>query len=220
MNKRYNDNRNYKYKSLSTTNRIEFSTIFDWVSDRSCVVDLGCGDGTLLGLLRERGIKGEGIDISESGVEAAKKKGLVVRRGRIDVTLPYGGNQFDFAICNATVQMVMYPEVLIKEMKRIGKKQVISFPNFAFILNRLDLLLSGRMPRYMIPGYKWYSTGHIHQLSVRDFKSFCRDNNIKILREKYIFSRLFFWIPRFFQLMFPNLFAASGLFLTTSEEIR
>ncbi len=167
-----NDNRNYTYDVNSNILREEYEIVAKWIPARSSVIDLGCGEGSLLSFLRKKNISGVGVDVSSSGIKAAKEKNLNVHTGRIDVPLKFKDKEFDFAICNVTLQMVMYPEVLLLEMKRIAKRQIVSFPNFAFVLNRLDLLINGRMPRPMMPGYQWNSTGHIHQLSISDFKDF------------------------------------------------
>lgn len=209
-----NDNRNYQYSIGSISKREEFEIIYDLILFGSKVLDLGCGDGTLLSMLNGKKIHGEGIDSSSSGVEATRKKGIKAKQGRIDSTLSYKDNQFDYAICNVTLQMVMYPEILIKEMCRIARYQIISFPNFAFFLNRLDLLINGRMPRVMIPGYKWFSTGHIHQFSVADFKDFCNMNNIQILKSNYIFPKRIIFVPQIILRPFPNMFASTAIFLT------
>lgn len=212
-----NDNRNYQYNIDSISKREEFAIICDLIPFGSKVLDLGCGDGTLLSMLKKKNIHGEGIDISSSAVAAARHKGMKAKQGRIDIPLPYKDNQFDYAICNVTLQMVMYPEILIKEMCRISRFQIISMPNFAFILNRLDLLINGRMPRVMIPGYTWYSTGHIHQLSISDFKDFCKKNKIQIAKTHYIFPKRIFLIPHIIYTPFPNMFASSAIFLTGNK---
>lgn len=213
-----NDNRNYKYDLNSISKREEYSIIERLLNNKSKVIDLGCGDGTLLGLLRKKkNVKiADGIEISETGVKVSKKKGLNVWQGSIDIPLKkIKDKSYDYAICNVTLQMVMYPEVLISEMLRISDKQIISFPNFAFILNRIELLLKGKMPQFMISGYKWYSTGHIHQLSILDFKDYCKQNKIKILKEEYIIPRTPIFIPDFILKLFPNLFSSMAVFLTT-----
>lgn len=165
-----NDNRNYNFAHAPDDERKEFSLIAELISPRSSVIDLGCGNGSLLRKLTdEKHVRGSGVELSDSGARICRKKGLDVRQGRIDKPLPFQDNEFDYAICSVTIQMVMYPEVLLREMKRISRYQIISFPNFGFYKNRLDLLFHGRMPRPMMFGYRWYSTGHIHQLSMTDF---------------------------------------------------
>lgn len=215
-----NDNRKYIYSIDAVSVREEFNIITKWVKSGSSVIDLGCGDGTLLLLLKEKkNIKvADGIEIVKSGMIASRNKGLNVWQGRIDVPLNKIRNKsYDYAICNVTLQMVMYPEVLISEMKRISSKQIISFPNFAFILNRIELLFKARMPKSMIPGYEWYSTGHIHQLSTLDFIDYCKKNGIKILDQDNIYPARFCYIPEQILLLFPNLFARTSLFLTSGN---
>lgn len=166
------DNRNYNYQNGAPSKRKEFSLIVSLAAPGSRVVDLGCGDGVLLDMLvQEKDCICAGIELAPSGVAVCREKGLAVSEGRIDEPLPFADNQFDLAVCNVSMQMVMYPEVLLSEMKRIAPRLIISFPNFAFYRNRLELALGGRMPRKMLFGYNWYDTGHIHQFSIRDFEA-------------------------------------------------
>ena len=211
-----NDNRNYKYSKHAVSKRQEYAIISKWIKKGSSVVDLASGDGTLLKILKDKNnIRGLGIEISASGVDASREKGIRSIIGRVDRKLPYKDKEFDYAICNVTVQMVMYPEVLMFEMKRISKKQIITFPNFAYIPNRFDLLINGVMPRVMIIPYDWYSTGHIHQLSIRDFENFCKENSIKILKTAHTGSGRFLKLPsKILVQILPNLFATLGVFLT------
>lgn len=205
----YNDNRNYDYSSTFREEREEYKLICEMVEPNSKVIDLGCGNGSLLEkLIKEKNIIGEGVELVSSGVEACKKKGLKVIQARIDEKLPFGDNSFDYSICNVTIQMVMYPEVLLSEMKRISKYQIISFPNFAYYKNRLDLLFKGRMPKPMLFGYKWYNTGHIHQLSIKDFYELLNDigglriKKISALKTKnFIKNLLLKYFPNNFQLL-------------------
>ena len=214
-----NDNRNYVYSADSFTRRDEYQIILSWITKGSRVIDLGCGDGTLLQLLQKREIEGEGIEISESGVREAREKGLTVTRGRIDTHLPYKKKEFDYSICNVTLQMVMYPEILITEMKRVSKMQIISFPNFGFILNRFELLFLGRMPKTMIPNYDWYSTGHIHQLSVNDFISYCTGMNLKIIKSHFLFPGRLSIIPTKLLNPFSPLMATEAIFLLEEKDL-
>jgi methionine biosynthesis protein MetW len=201
------DNRNYHFEPGSLARREEFQTIVDWVPDNSSVLDLGCGDGSLLKLLIEkRNARVEGMEITSSGVEVCRAKGLNVRQGSIDETLPWPDRSFDYAVCNVTLQMVMYPEKLLSEMARVASRQIVAFPNFANLRNRLELLLMGRMPQAMLFGYAWWDTGHIHQLSVRDFEEYLPRVGLHIRRRSF-FGRLA-KAARFA----PNLFASLAAF--------
>lgn len=212
------DNRNYKFDLDSNSNRDEYPVIINWVKRGSTVIDLGSGDGSLLyQLKKKKKTEGQGIEIAESGVKSTKKKGIQASTGRIDTKLPYKDNQFDYAVCNVTLQMVMYPEVLMSEMKRIAKKQIVSFPNFAFLPNRIDLLLNGRMPKIMIPTYEWYSTGHIHQFSIRDYEEFCQKFNLRIIDKKFIGPQRIFRIPSKMLRRFPNAWASIAIYLTENK---
>ncbi|PIR72390.1 MAG: methionine biosynthesis protein MetW [Candidatus Nealsonbacteria bacterium CG10_big_fil_rev_8_21_14_0_10_36_24] len=214
------DNRNYNWKE-EVSERPEYSYIEQWITPESKVVDLGCGDCSLLTILKKKkNIFEFGIDISESGIAVCKKKGLGGRAGRIDVKLEdIPDNSFDFSLCNITLQMVMYPEILLQEMKRISRYQIISFPNFAFFKNRLELLLKGRMPKTMLGGYNWYNTGHIHQLSIKDFREFCSNNGLKIIdvafinKEKTIKGNIAGFLEKFW----PNFFASIVIYLCTKQ---
>src|SRR3989304_7536086 len=207
------DNRQYFYNDEFYI-RAEFPIIHNWIKEGSRIIDLGCGNGSLMKFIKEnKNAETEGIEISESGVLAAINNGLKVKQGRIDNVdsyKEYANNQFDYAICNVTVQMVMFPEILIREMKRIARCQIISFPNFAFISNRFDLVFFGRMPKPMLFGYNWYDTGHIHQLSVKDFKMFCRRQNLIISKQSYLGLGFFGKIVNIFV---PNLFSKVAIFL-------
>ena len=202
------DNREYEYTADRLAHREEFSKIVDWIPERSRVLDLGCGEGSLLKLLVERKkAQVEGIEISPSGVEVCKSKGLKVRQGKIDEGLPWADGAFDIAVCNVTLQMVMYPEKLLSEMGRVATRQIVSFPNFANLRNRLELFFFGRMPRAMLFGHAWWNTGHIHQLSISDFKELIKKTGLKIKRSAY-FGRLA--IPGFVRLA-PNLLSTIAM---------
>lgn len=204
------DNRNYIYDRNQITTRPEYPYIEKWITEKAKVIDLGCGNGSLLQILRNnKHIEAAGIEISATGVAICQKRGLQVSQGRIDVTLSQiPDDSFDFAVCNVTIQMVMNPEVTLQEMKRIARFQIISFPNFAFLWQRLDLLFAGRMPRRLLYGYDWYSTGHIHQLSINDFKKTARDIGLRIRESVYLIGRHKMAVS-----LWPNLLATEAILL-------
>jgi methionine biosynthesis protein MetW len=212
------DNRQYDYSQNQSQNRAEYDFITQLVSSGSSVIDLGCGNGSLLKkLVEEKKVIAQGMEISSSGVESCKTKGLKVLQGRIDKKLPFKDLEFNFSICNVTIQMVMYPEVLLKEMKRISKYQIISFPNFAFYKNRLDLLLNGRMPKPMLFDYKWYNTGHIHQFSITDFYELIDEvGGIKV--EQLLWAKTNNHFKDYLSKTFPNLFMAIPIFYFSKKD--
>lgn len=214
----YNDNRNYNYSGFETVERKEYDIIANWITPNTSVIDLACGNGTLLKkLIKEKNISGMGIELSDSGITICKNKNLDVQKGRIDEPLPFSENKFDFAICNVTIQMVMYPEKLLSEMKRVAKYQIVSFPNFGHYKNRIDFLLNGRMPKPMLFGYKWYSTGHIHQLSIKDFYELVGDiGGLKILKRHLEGHKNIF--KNYLLESYPNLFQILGIFMFGKNE--
>jgi methionine biosynthesis protein MetW len=136
--------------------------------------------------------------------------------GRIDESLPYAADAFDYAICNVTIQMVMYPEILLAEMKRIARFQIVSFPNYAFYRSRLDVLFHGRVPKPSLFDYKWYSTGHIHPLSLKDFHELLADvGGLRIVELRLEKSPI--WIKDYLMQKLPNLFQVLPVYLLTKE---
>lgn len=213
----YSDNRRYDYTHLTQGIRAEYPYIVDMVHPNSTVVDLGCGNGELLSMLiKEKNVKAKGVEISPSGVLVCKKKNLDVIEGSIDAALPFSDNEFDFSICNVTIQMLLYPEMLLKEMKRISNYQIVSFPNFGFFKNRISFLFTGNMPEHMLFGYKWYNTGHIHQLSFNDFLMLIDEiKGLKIIRHEFIHNSKG-W--RYFLMKnYPNLFQGTPILLLEAE---
>ncbi|MGQ9643980.1 MAG: methionine biosynthesis protein MetW [Ignavibacterium sp.] len=213
-----NDNRNYNYSGFEEFERPDYSYVIALVEENSKVVDLGCGNGSLINLLKKnKNCEVKGIEISDSGVLISRSKGLDVIKGRIDEKLPFSDNEFDYSICHVTIQMLMYPEILVREMKRISKYQIISFPNFAFYKNRLELLFIGKMPEKMLFGYKWYNTGHIHQLSISDFIELVNEiGGFKILKQTFVETDSA--IKNFLMKLFPNLFQQVSIFLLSKYD--
>jgi methionine biosynthesis protein MetW len=214
------DNRQYDYSENQSHIRGEYEYISSLIPSGSSVIDLGCGNGSLLKkLIDEKNVKGQGIEVSPTGVEACLKKGLKVLQGKIDEKLTFNDDSFDYAVCNVTIQMVMYPEILLKEMKRISKYQIISFPNFAFYKNRIDLLFNGRMPKPMLFHYEWYNTGHIHQFSIKDFYQLIKDTG-ELTVEKLLLTKTNSSIKNYLSKLIPNLFMAIPIFLLSKNDVK
>lgn len=210
-----NNNRKYDYTNHKTQYRDEYPIIEGLIKPNSKVIDLGCGNGSLLKLLKDKkNIQEYGIELAYSGVDICREKGLNVRQGIIDSPfVEIEDKQFDYAICNVTIQMVMYPEVLLSEMKRIAHFQIISFPNFAQLINRLDLLFKGRMPKPMLFGYDWYNTGHIHQLSTKDFLELTEKYNLIVCKQIHIGG-----FTIFLRNYKPNMFSTVSIYILKDEK--
>lgn len=201
-----NDNRNYNYSGFEDSQRNDYKFISDLVENNTRIIDLGCGNGALMQILKDtKNCFVKGVEISPSGVEICRKKDLDVVQGRIDEELPFEENEFEYSICHITIQMVMYPEILLKEMKRVSRYQIVSFPNFAYYKNRFELLLKGRMPRKMLFGYSWYNTGHIHQLSIKDFEELIGNvGGLKVIQRSFVKTDS--QLKNLLMKLFPNLF--------------
>ncbi len=211
-----NDNRKYTYSKENDSHRIEYDIIEKWIPHNAKIIDLGCGDGNLLSYIqKQKNAICKGIEISESGVEIAQNRGLDVIQGRIDVKLPFDNQCFDYSICNVTMQMVEYPEILFTEMLRISKIQIISFPNFAYFSNRFQLFFGGRMPKKMLFGYNWYNTGHIHQFSIQDFYDLLNQHNLKVTNKDFLPHNQGFM--KMIANINPNFFQRIAIFQVTNK---
>jgi methionine biosynthesis protein MetW len=164
---------------------IGYDLVIEEVPEKSKVLDLGCGDGVLLEMLQEqKKVKGYGVEISEEGVSLCLEKGLYCYQADIDEGLTdYRKNSFDYVILNQTIQNTKRPDYVIKEVLRIGKKVIISFPNFGFVQTRLHLLLKGTMPVNELLPFQWYDSPNIHLLTIKDMKNMSGEFEFKILKE-------------------------------------
>lgn len=167
---------------------LNYKVVCDLIEKNSKVLDLGCGNGELLELLKkEKQVKGFGVEINQDSLLEALVKGLSVIQGDIDKGLDEFKDQtYDYAILNQTLQSTKYPEMIIEEMLRVAKKGVVSFPNFAYWRVRFYLFFKGKMPKSEQLPYEWYNTPNIHLLTIGDFFEFCKKRNIKIEKSVYL----------------------------------
>ncbi|MBR3605752.1 MAG: methionine biosynthesis protein MetW, partial [Candidatus Gastranaerophilales bacterium] len=143
---------------------LNYKVVCDLIEKNSKVLDLGCGNGELLELLKkEKEVKGFGVEINQDSLLEALVKGLSVIQGDIDKGLDEFKDQtYDYAILNQTLQSTKYPEMIIEEMLRVAKKGIVSFPNFAYWRVRFYLFFKGKMPKSKQLPYEWYDTPNIH----------------------------------------------------------
>jgi methionine biosynthesis protein MetW len=155
--------------------RLDFLLLAEMVAPGSRVLDVGCGDGSLLALLRDqKGVDGRGIEISREGVNACLSKGLPVIQGDADTDLAdYPDDAFDYVILSQTIQATRQPKAVLEHLLRIGRRAIVSFPNFGHWRVRLDLLVKGRMPVTENMPYSWHDTPNIHFCTIRDFLELC-----------------------------------------------
>jgi len=162
--------------------------LLNYIEEKSRVIDLGCGSGDLmLRLQNEKNCRVQGIELDSIAVNECVNKGLFVYNGDLAEGLhDFGNKKFDYVILSNVIQTLMTPREILEEALRVGKKVVVSFPNFGSLKVRLKLLLSGKMPVTKELPYKWYNTPNIHFATVEDFKNFCDELNIEVLDEQYL----------------------------------
>ncbi|TVS00089.1 MAG: methionine biosynthesis protein MetW [Rhodospirillales bacterium] len=164
--------------------RGDLQLIADMIQPNTRVLDVGCGDGTLLAhLVRHKQVNGRGIEISTAGVNACVSAGLSVIQGNAETDLfDYPDAAFDYVVLSQTLQAVHQPKVILQQLLRIGRRAVVSLPNFAHWRLRWYLLVRGRMPKTKVLDHEWYDTPNIHLCSIQDFVILCRDLGIVIER--------------------------------------
>ena len=167
--------------------RPDFAAIAGWVSMGSSVLDLGCGDGNLLRYLREsRSVTGYGIEIEDDGVLDCVKNGVNVIQGDLERGLSdFEDRSFDYVILSLTLQAVKHSERIIKDMLRVGREGIVTFPNFGYWKNRLQVI-GGHMPVSDNLPYEWHDTPNVHLCTIADFERFCAAREVKILERKVL----------------------------------
>lgn len=188
-----------------------------WIPKNSEVLDLGCGDGSLLASLKNKlNVSGYGVDISEKKIQLSLSKGLNVIEQDIDEGLDnFKDASFDIVIMSQSIQALKKPENALKEIVRIGKECIVSIPNFANLKCRVQLALTGKMPVSNALPYDWYSTPNLHLCSLKDFESLCKKLNIRVIDRKLSDSN---GRSSFLMKIFPNLFTEVALYKLKQED--
>lgn len=194
--------------------RPDLAAIAEMIPAGARVLDVGCGDGELLEHLRDvKGVDGRGIELSQQNVNACVARGLPVMQGDADTDLhEYPTGAFDVAILSQTIQATFAPKDVLGHLLRIGRRTVISLPNFGHWKVRLSLVTNGRMPRTQALGHEWYDTPNIHLCTIADFVSLAKSTGAVIERSLALDgngrSR-----PMRVEAWGPNLFADGAIFL-------
>jgi methionine biosynthesis protein MetW len=188
--------------------RLDHKVILEIVSPGSRVLDLGCGDGSLMQLLAtEKNARAQGIEFADEQIYKCVARGVSVFHGDIDTGLSeYPDQSFDYVILNQSLQEVVKVEFVLGEALRVAQKVIVGFSNFAYYKARIDLFFCGRVPVTKSLPNQWYSTPNLHFLSIRDFEEYCGDKNISILARYYLGE------DRLVRLL-PNLSALSAIFV-------
>ena len=192
----------------------EFKIITDLVEKNKRVLDVGCGDGTLMEYLKEnKKIDIRGIEISKNNVQKCVGKGLIVIEGDAEKDLTqFPNSSFDYVILSQTLQAFLNPEIVINELLRVGKKAIVTVPNFGFWKVRLHLLIRGTMPITKNLPNEWFNTPNIHMCTIKDFFNFCNNRKIKLDKSLALHNTAISSINNI-NLSIKNLSAELGIFL-------
>ena len=192
----------------------EFKIIADLLPKNSRVLDVGCGDGTLMEFLsKEKKIDVRGLELEEENVKICIKKGLSVIEGNAETELgQFPDKSFDYVVLSQTLQAFYNPESVLDHLLRIGKASVISIPNFGYWKVRTNLLFFGKMPITKSLPNKWYNTPNLHMCTIKDFYDFCKSKKIKLEKILGISKNKISKI-NLANLEYRNLFSEVGIFL-------
>ena len=192
----------------------EFKVISELVDEKSRVLDVGCGDGILMEyLLKNKVVDVRGLEISKEKVKKCLSNGLAVGEGDAEYDLKqFPDLSFDYVILSQTLQAFMSPENVIKDLLRVGKKVIVTIPNFGHWKVRVDLLFKGEMPITKNLPYEWYNTPNLHMCTIQDFYNFCNNKGINIFKTISLNGQKTSKITSS-NLKFKNLISDLGIFL-------
>jgi methionine biosynthesis protein MetW len=192
----------------------EFKVIADLIEKNTRVLDVGCADGTLMKFLKDnKNINIRGLELSKNKVQECIAKGLTVIEGNAEKDLKqFPEKSFDYVVLSQTLQAFLNPEVVINELLRVGKKAIVTIPNFGYWKVRLHLLTKGTMPITKILPDEWYNTPNLHMCTIKDFVYFIRSRNFKIFKSLALNDQDVSIINNT-NLGIKNLFADLGIFL-------
>ena len=202
-------------RQLDLNRRRDLEVIAGLVSPGDRVLDLGCGDGSFLRLLREeRGAEVVGVEIDQESIAKCVANGVPVIQSDLDDHLDFAGDaSFDLVVLSQTLQEMRRPDQLLRRMVRVGRRVAVSVINFGHWSCRMQVFFSGRMPRNSQMPYHWYDTPNIHFSTIRDFRELCGDLDIEIEQEVPLPARF----PRL-TAAWPNVFAIGCVFVLRRDE--